>query len=137
MGSLYWRIMKLLVVLTVITYVRAEAEADAQLAVALSRYATVAPLPGYGVPLPRFGAPLIYSPNPTYKKTPKDFKKLIQTYSGLKDARGGCQPWQEQAIIDFFENNISIGCVNAFIDSVWKTITVCRTMSTKQIIFIL
>ena len=75
-------------VLTVITYVRAEAEADAQLAVALSRYATAAPLPGYGVPLPRFGAPLIYSPNPTYKKTPKDFKKLIQTYSGLKDARG-------------------------------------------------
>ena len=72
-------------VLTVITYVRAEAEADAQLAVALSRYATAAPLPGYGVPLPRFGAPLIYSPNPTYKKTPKDFKNLIQTYSGLKD----------------------------------------------------
>ena len=74
--------------MTIITYVRAEAEADAQLAVALPRYAAAAPLPGYGMPLPRFGAPLIYSPNPTYKKTPKDFKKLIQTYSGLKDARG-------------------------------------------------
>merc|ERR1712029_1262682 len=114
--TFYQKIMKLLVVLTIISYVRAEA--DAQLAVALPRYAAPAPLPGYGVPVPRFGAPLIYSPNPTYKKTPKDFKKLIQTYSGLKDARGGCQPWQEQAIIDFFENNISIGCVNAFIDSV-------------------
>ena len=69
--------------MTVLTYARAEA--DAQLPIALPGYAA-APLPGYG-------APLIYTPNPTSKKTPVDFKKMIKTYSALKDARGNlCAP---------------------------------------------
>ena len=69
--------------MTVLTY--ASADADAQLPIALPGYAA-APLPGYG-------APLIYTPNPTSKKTPVDFKKMIKTYSALKDARGNlCAP---------------------------------------------
>ena len=26
---------------------------------------------------------------------------------------GQCQDWQKQAIVEFFENNLSIGCVKA------------------------
>ena len=28
---------------------------------------------------------------------------------------GQCQDWQKQAIVEFFENNLSIGCVKAII----------------------
>ena len=30
---------------------------------------------------------------------------------------GQCQDWQKQAIVEFFENNLSIGCVKAIIST--------------------
>merc|ERR1712038_1035068 len=62
-----------------------------------------------------------YTPNTTFKKTPEDLTKLIKAYTDLSpetkkfiSERSQCQDWQKQAIVEFFENNLSIGCVKAF-----------------------
>merc|ERR1712014_154838 len=66
-----------------------------------------------------------YTPNTTFKKTPEDLTKLIKAYSDLSpdtqkfiSERSQCQDWQKQAIVEFFENNLSIGCVKAFMQEI-------------------
>merc|ERR1712014_282991 len=66
-----------------------------------------------------------YTPNTTFKKTPEDLKKLIKAYTDLSpetkkfiSERSQCQDWQKQAIVEFFENNLSIGCVKAFMQEI-------------------
>merc|ERR1712113_673840 len=66
-----------------------------------------------------------YTPNTTFKKTPEDLTKLIKAYSNLSpetkkfiSERSQCQDWQKQAIVEFFENNLSIGCVKAFMQEI-------------------
>merc|ERR1712038_518944 len=61
---------------------------------------------------------IYYTPNTTFKKTPEDLTKLIKAYTDLSpetkkfiSERSQCQDWQKQAIVEFFENNLSIGCV--------------------------
>merc|ERR1712038_1805585 len=55
-----------------------------------------------------------YTPNTVFKKTPEDLTKLIKAYSDLSpetkkfiSERSQCQDWQKQAIVEFFENNLS------------------------------
>merc|ERR1712038_1218243 len=55
-----------------------------------------------------------YTPNTTFKKTPEDLTKLIKAYTDLSpdtkkfiSERSQCQDWQKQAIVEFFENNLS------------------------------
>merc|ERR1711953_1236036 len=62
-----------------------------------------------------------YTPNTNIKKTPEDLTKLIKAYSDLSpdtkkfiSKRSQCQDWQKQAIVEFFENNLSIGCVKDY-----------------------
>merc|ERR1712038_1447229 len=66
-----------------------------------------------------------YTSNTTFKKTPEDLTKLIKAYSDLSpdtkkfiSERSQCQEWQKQAIAEFFENNLSIGCVKAFMQEI-------------------
>merc|ERR1712165_458478 len=66
-----------------------------------------------------------YTPNTTFKKTPEDLTKLIKAYTDLSpdtkkfiSERSQCQDWQKQAIVEFFENNLSIGCVKAFMQEI-------------------
>merc|ERR1712038_537189 len=66
-----------------------------------------------------------YTPNTVFKKTPEDLTKLIKAYSDLSpdtkkfiSERSQCQDWQKQAIVEFFENNLSIGCVKAFMQEI-------------------
>jgi len=66
-----------------------------------------------------------YTPNTNFKKTPEDLTKLIKAYSDLSpdtkkfiSERSQCQDWQKQAIVEFFENNLSIGCVKAFMQEI-------------------
>jgi len=66
-----------------------------------------------------------YTPNTNIKKTPEDLTKLIKAYSDLSpdtkkfiSERSQCQDWQKQAIVEFFENNLSIGCVKAFMQEI-------------------
>merc|ERR1712117_361786 len=66
-----------------------------------------------------------YTPNTTFKKSPEDLTKLIKAYSDLSpetkkfiSERSQCQDWQKQAIVEFFENNLSIGCVKAFMQEI-------------------
>merc|ERR1712165_470516 len=68
---------------------------------------------------------IYYTPNTTFKKTPEDLTKLIKAYSDLSpetkkfiSERSQCQDWQKQAIVEFFENNLSIGCVKAFMQEI-------------------
>merc|ERR1712038_791989 len=67
---------------------------------------------------------IYYTPNTTFKKTPEDLTKLIKAYTDLSpetkkfiSERSQCQDWQKQAIVEFFENNLSIGCVKAIIST--------------------
>merc|ERR1712038_411734 len=55
-----------------------------------------------------------YTPNNNFKKTPEDLTKLIKAYTDLSpdtkkfiSERSQCQDWQKQAIVEFFENNLS------------------------------
>merc|ERR1711953_512903 len=76
------------------------------------------------------GGRVYYTPNTVYytpniKKTPEDLTKLIKAYSDLSpdtkkfiSKRSQCQDWQKQAIVEFFENNLSIGCVKAFMQEI-------------------
>merc|ERR1712038_813165 len=66
-----------------------------------------------------------YTPNNNFKKTPEDLTKLIKAYTDLSpdtkkfiSERSQCQDWQKQAIVEFFENNLSIGCVKAFMQEI-------------------
>merc|ERR1712113_490177 len=66
-----------------------------------------------------------YTPNTNFKKTPEDLTKLIKAYTDLSpetqkfiSERSQCQDWQKQAIVEFFENNLSIGCVKAFMQEI-------------------
>jgi len=66
-----------------------------------------------------------YTPYTTFKKTPEDLTKLIKAYTDLSpdtkkfiSERSQCQDWQKQAIVEFFENNLSIGCVKAFMQEI-------------------
>merc|ERR1712029_17359 len=66
-----------------------------------------------------------YTPNTTFKKTPEELTKLIKAYTDLSpetkkfiSERSQCQDWQKQAIVEFFENNLSIGCVKAFMQEI-------------------
>merc|ERR1712038_443923 len=66
-----------------------------------------------------------YTPNTNIKKTPEDLTKLIKAYSDLSpdtkkfiSERSQCQDWQKQAIVELFENNLSIGCVKAFMQEI-------------------
>merc|ERR1712173_502064 len=66
-----------------------------------------------------------YTPNTAFKKTPEDLTKLIKAYTDLSpdtkkfiSERSQCQDWQKQAIVEFFENNLSIGCVKAFMQEI-------------------
>merc|ERR1712038_196474 len=66
-----------------------------------------------------------YTPNTSFKKTPEDLTKLIKAYTDLSpetkkfiSERSQCQDWQKQAIVEFFENNLSIGCVKAFMQEI-------------------
>merc|ERR1712113_371191 len=66
-----------------------------------------------------------YTPNTAFKKTPEDLTKLIKAYSDLSpdtkkiiSERSQCQDWQKQAIVEFFENNLSVGCVKAFMQEI-------------------
>merc|ERR1712117_184281 len=68
---------------------------------------------------------IYYTPNTTFKKTPEDLTKLIKAYTDLSpetkkfiSERSQCQDWQKQAIVEFFENNLSIGCVKAFMQEI-------------------
>merc|ERR1712038_1304739 len=68
---------------------------------------------------------IYYTPNTTFKKTPEDLTKLIKAYSDLSpdtkkfiSERSQCQDWQKQAIVEFFENNLSLGCVKAFMQEI-------------------
>merc|ERR1711877_55759 len=68
---------------------------------------------------------IYYTPNTTFKKTPEDLTKLIKAYTDLSPEtkkfisdRSQCQDWQKQAIVEFFENNLSIGCVKAFMQEI-------------------
>merc|ERR1712165_645282 len=68
---------------------------------------------------------IYYTPNTTFKKTPEDLTKLIKAYSDLSpdtkkfiSERSQCQDWQKKAIVEFFENNLSIGCVKAFMQEI-------------------
>merc|ERR1712038_660040 len=68
---------------------------------------------------------IYYTPNTTFKKTPEDLTKLIKAYTDLSpdtkkfiSERSQCQDWQKQAIVGFFENNLSIGCVKAFMQEI-------------------
>merc|ERR1712038_1745614 len=71
------------------------------------------------------GGRVYYTPNTNIKKTPEDLTKLIKAYSDLSpdtkkfiSERSQCQDWQKQAIVEFFENNLSIGCVKAFMQEI-------------------
>merc|ERR1712113_1212609 len=68
------------------------------------------------------GNTVYYTPNTNFKKTPEDLTKLIKAYTDLspdtKGPRSQCQDWQKQAIVEFFENNLSIGCVKAFMQEI-------------------
>merc|ERR1712018_528194 len=66
-----------------------------------------------------------YTPNTTFKKTPEELTKLIKSYTDLSpetkkfiSERSQCKDWQKQAIVEFFENNLSIGCVKAFMQEI-------------------
>merc|ERR1712038_1953339 len=66
-----------------------------------------------------------YTPNTTFKKSPEDLTRLIKAYTDLSpetkkfiSERSQCQDWQKQAIVEFFENNLSIGCVKAFMQEI-------------------
>merc|ERR1712014_298173 len=68
---------------------------------------------------------IYYTPNTAFKKTPEDLTKLIKAYTDLSpetkkfiSERSQCQDWQKQAIVEFFENNLSIGCVKAFMQEI-------------------
>merc|ERR1712029_682368 len=68
---------------------------------------------------------IYYTPNTNFKKTPEDLTKLIKAYTDLSpdtkkfiSERSQCQDWQKQAIVEFFENNLSIGCVKAFMQEI-------------------
>merc|ERR1712038_708463 len=68
---------------------------------------------------------IYYTPNTAFKKTPEDLTKLIRAYTDLSpetkkfiSERSQCQDWQKQAIVEFFENNLSIGCVKAFMQEI-------------------
>merc|ERR1712165_518329 len=79
---------------------------------------------------PALGGRVYYTPNPNtpntnFKKTPEDLTKLIKAYTDLSpetqkfiSERSQCQDWQKQAIVEFFENNLSIGCVKAFMQEI-------------------
>merc|ERR1712014_9443 len=76
---------------------------------------------------PALGGGVYYthSPYTTFKKTPEDLTKLIKAYTDLSpetkkfiSERSQCQDWQKQAIVEFFENNLSIGCVKAFMQEI-------------------
>merc|ERR1712113_978094 len=79
----------------------------------------------YYTPNPYTPNTIYYTPNTTFKKTPEDLTKLIKAYSDLSpdtksfiSERSQCQDWQKQAIVEFFENNLSIGCVKAFMQEI-------------------
>merc|ERR1712165_497568 len=80
---------------------------------------------GYYTHNPYLPNTIYYTPNTTFKKTPEDLTKLIKAYSDLSpetkkfiSERSQCQDWQKQAIVEFFENNLSIGCVKAFMQEI-------------------
>jgi len=79
----------------------------------------------YYTPNPYTPNTIYYTPNTTFKKTPEDLTKLIKAYTDLSpdtkkfiSERSQCQDWQKQAIVEFFENNLSIGCVKAFMQEI-------------------
>merc|ERR1711899_694775 len=68
---------------------------------------------------------IYYTPNTNFKKTPEDLTKLIKAYTDLSpetkkfiSERSQGQDWHKQAIVEFFENNLSIGCVKAFMQEI-------------------